>query len=114
MTGSAAQWRGRLSSTVSPPGSSRFAYLVSLLPAEIVSDLGLELELRSRRIASYTPIGESGLLVERTPAAATAASFAALTGSEAEYRRWGELEAELNGFAQVVAPTLTQPLPPRV
>jgi phytoene dehydrogenase-like protein len=90
---------------------SRFAYLVSLLPAEIVSDLGLELELRSRRIASYTPVGESGLLVERTPGTATVASFAGLTGSDAEYRRWCELEAELHRFARVVAPTLTRPLP---
>jgi phytoene dehydrogenase-like protein len=90
---------------------SRFAYLVSLLPAEIVSDLGLELELRSRRIASYTPVGASGLLVERTPGTATVASFAGLTGSDAEYRRWCELEAELHRFARVVAPTLTRPLP---
>ena len=90
---------------------SRFAYLVSLLPSKIVSDLGLELELRSRRIASYTPVGKSGLLVERTPSAATVASFAGLTGSDAEYRRWCELEAELHSFARVVAPTLTQPLP---
>ena len=90
---------------------SRFAYLVSLLPAEIISDLGLELELRSRRIASYTPVGESGLLVERTPGAATAASFAEFTGSDAEYRQWNELEAELHRFARVVAPTLTRPLP---
>ena len=90
---------------------SRFAYLVSLLPAEIVSDLGLELELRSRRIASYTPVGESGLLVERTAGAATVASFAGLTGGDAEYRAWSELEAELHRFARLVAPTLTQPLP---
>jgi phytoene dehydrogenase-like protein len=90
---------------------SRFAYLISLLPAEIVSDLDLELELRPRRIASYTPVGESGLLVERTAGAATAASFAALTGGNAEYRRWCELESQLRDFARAVAPTLTQPLP---
>jgi phytoene dehydrogenase-like protein len=90
---------------------SRFAYLISLLPAEVISDLGLELELRPRRIASYTPVGESGLLVERSAGAATVASFAALTGSDAEYHRWRELEAELHRFARVVAPTLTQPLP---
>jgi phytoene dehydrogenase-like protein len=90
---------------------SRFAYLISLLPAEIIHDLGLAIELQSRRIDSYTPVGESGLLIERPAGAAAMASFAEVTASNAEYRRWCELEAKLRGFARVVAPTLTQPLP---
>ena len=54
---------------------SRFSYLVSLLPEQIIDDLGLELELRSRRVASYTPVGDGGLLVERQPGGATRDSF---------------------------------------
>ena len=89
---------------------SRFAYLVSLLPNEIVEDLGLDLELRSRRVASYTPYGDGGLLIEQPPGPATAASFAALAGDD-EQERWQALAAELHRLAAVVAPTLTEPLP---
>jgi phytoene dehydrogenase-like protein len=89
---------------------SRFAYLVSLLPAEIVDDLGLQIELRSRRISSYTPYRDGGLLIERPPGAATATSFARLAG-DGEYQRWEALDAELHRLAGVIAPTLTRPLP---
>ena len=72
---------------------SRFSYLVSLLPEKIVADLGLDLELRSRPIRSYTPVGDSGVLVRRTVHDQTA------------------LDRALESFAAVVAPTLTEPLP---
>src|SRR3954451_2451312 len=39
---------------------SRYSYLVSLLPEKIVRDLGLDLELRRRTIASYTPYNKDG------------------------------------------------------
>src|SRR3954451_18833158 len=40
---------------------SRYAYLVSLLPALIVDELGLDVALRRRRISSYTPLpGDPG------------------------------------------------------
>ena len=89
---------------------SRFSYLVSLLPQQIIDDLGLSLELRSRRVASYTPAGDGGLLVERVAGEATRASFAAGPGLTA-YEEFQALEADLHRFATVVAPTLTQPLP---
>src|SRR5688500_6284059 len=57
---------------------SRYSYLVSLMPDELVEDLGLGLELRSRPTASYTPYDESGLLVESDQGEATRASFRAL------------------------------------
>ncbi len=41
-------------------------YLVSLLPQTIVDELGLDLELRSRAVRSYTPVGDSGVLVHRS------------------------------------------------
>ncbi|MEJ7744609.1 MAG: FAD-dependent oxidoreductase [Nocardioidaceae bacterium] len=39
---------------------SRYSYLVSLLPELIVNDLGLDVELRSRSVASYTPTMRGG------------------------------------------------------
>ncbi|MDQ3403537.1 MAG: NAD(P)/FAD-dependent oxidoreductase [Actinomycetota bacterium] len=96
---------------------SRYSYLVSLLPDQIVADLGLRLDLRSRAVSSYTPTVRAGkavgLLVERSPGQATAESFRELTGSDTEYARWREFYASLERLAQVVAPTLLQPLPTR-
>ena len=94
-----------------PARLSRFAYLVSLLPDKIINDLDLHLELRSRPIASYTPVATGGLIIESTGGEATRASFAEITRSEEEYGRWRNLAAELRGVAEVVAPTLTGPLP---
>ena len=52
----------------------------------IVDELGLSLKLVRRRVASYTPDprvgGAHGLLVDDGDAAATAASFARVTGGE--------------------------------
>ncbi|HET9650022.1 MAG TPA: NAD(P)/FAD-dependent oxidoreductase [Microlunatus sp.] len=90
---------------------SRFSYLVSLLPQQIVDELGLDLELRSRTIASYTPTRTGGLLVERTPGDATRESFHALTGGYEEWHNWQRLESFLERFARAIAPTLTEPLP---
>src|SRR4051812_37870877 len=61
---------------------SRYSYLVALMPDKLVSDLGLPLELRSRAVSSYTPVRDTGLLVERPEGPATRASFASLTGSD--------------------------------
>lgn len=90
---------------------SQFSYLVSLLPAAIIADLGLDLELRSRTVASYTPTGDGGILVERVEGAVTRESFRAATGSDQEYRAWCDLDEAIRRFAEVVAPTLTAPLP---
>ncbi|MFT4289222.1 phytoene desaturase family protein [Nocardioides sp.] len=98
-----------------PTRLSRYSYLVSLLPDSIVTDLGLDLRLASRSTASYTPVIRDGvpggLLVERPEGPATAASFRALTGSEEEHDAWRAFYGEVAAFAEVLAPTLTQPLP---
>jgi phytoene dehydrogenase-like protein len=98
-----------------PTRLSRYSYLVSLLPTEIVADLGLDLRLASRQTASYTPVrraGEArGLLVERPEGPATRDSFRHLTGSDAEYEAWRDFYREVAGVAAAVAPTLTKPLP---
>ncbi|SER96499.1 Phytoene dehydrogenase-related protein [Lentzea xinjiangensis] len=92
---------------------SRYSYLVSLLPDRIVSDLGLNLALRSRAASSYTPDGRTGLLVERTPGEATVASFEAVCGSLDDWERWRRFYADLELMAAALAPTLLEPLVPR-
>lgn len=90
---------------------SRYSYLVSLFPASIIGELGLPIEIRPRRIGSYTAEGERGLLVDNTGPARTAASFAALTGSDADWRAWQRWREAIGRLARRMAPTLTGPLP---
>ncbi|WP_396641942.1 phytoene desaturase family protein [Microbacterium sp.] len=93
---------------------SRYSYLVSLLPASIVRDLGLDITLRRRRISSYTPdpsSPEHGVLIDHGDAAGTAASFARTTGDRAEAARYAAFSARVGAVARAVFPTLTQPLP---
>ncbi|QBX54352.1 NAD(P)/FAD-dependent oxidoreductase [Nocardioides seonyuensis] len=98
-----------------PARLSRYSYLVSLMPEELMRDLDLDVRLASRTTASYTPWSregrEGGLLVERPEGEATRASFRELTGSDDEYDAWRAFYGEVADLAQVVAPTLLQPLP---
>ena len=93
---------------------SRYSYLVSLLPDRIVADLGLDVTLASRPVASFTPVRRGrahlGLLVERAPGPATAESFRALTGSDEEYGAWCRFYDDAARLARAVAPTLLEPL----
>ncbi|MEV0383718.1 NAD(P)/FAD-dependent oxidoreductase [Nonomuraea sp. NPDC050643] len=89
---------------------SRYSYLVSLLPSEIVRDLGLDLELRRRRYASYTPKGGAGLLVDNGDAGRTAASFRTITGGDDDHEAWGRFYGLVSGVARTLAPTLLEPL----
>ncbi|MEU4197181.1 NAD(P)/FAD-dependent oxidoreductase [Kribbella sp. NPDC026611] len=93
---------------------SRYSYLVSLLPDKIVADLGLGLDLRSRAVASYTPVRRGGrdlgLMVERPEGAVTRDSFRALTGGDKEYEAWTDFYGSVSSLAAAVAPTLLEPL----
>jgi phytoene dehydrogenase-like protein len=81
---------------------SRYAYLVSLFPATLMQLLGLPLELRPRAIASYTPNGDSGLLVD---------GAGQIEGAHAGDREaWGRFHGMLGRVAQRLFPTLTEPL----
>ncbi|WP_040835061.1 phytoene desaturase family protein [Nocardia brevicatena] len=92
---------------------SRYSYLVSLLPARIVRELGLRFATRRRRISSYTPVGDGGLLVNNGSPERTRASFARVTGSDTEYEAWRRFYAMTGEVARKVFPTLTEPLPTR-
>src|SRR5690606_14697131 len=86
-----------------PARLSRYSYLVSLMPTELMADLDLDVRLVSRPTASYTPYVRDGraggLLVERPEGEATRASFAELTGGEEEYASWQRFYAEVGTLA---------------
>ena len=90
---------------------SRYSYLVSLLPRQIIEDLGLRITLKRRRFASYTPVpgGDTGLLVDHGDTAATAASFAAV-GAAGDVAGWDEFYGRAGRMAQTLWPTVTEPL----
>lgn len=96
---------------------SRYSYLVSLLPQQIIDELALTIQLASRTVGSYTPVHRqgrhTGLLVERTLGSATAESFRDVTGGDAEFARWTDFYGAVEQAAGVLAPTLLEPLPSR-
>ncbi|HEX7610735.1 MAG TPA: FAD-dependent oxidoreductase, partial [Solirubrobacteraceae bacterium] len=90
------------------------SYLVSLLPAQIVKELGLRVRLAPRRVSSYTPdprVGaRRGLLVDGRDDAATRASFRNVTGGEGDHAGWQAFYRLTRTIAAAVFPTLTEPL----
>ncbi|MEC5180826.1 phytoene desaturase family protein [Arthrobacter sp. CG_A4] len=92
---------------------SRYSYLVSLLPQQIVDDLGLQIRLARRRYSSYTPDPKNGsraLLIDNEDAAATAASFAAVGTPDDEFRAFTEFYAGCRQLTEALWPTMTAPL----
>ncbi|WP_338757807.1 NAD(P)/FAD-dependent oxidoreductase [Nocardia vulneris] len=92
---------------------SRYSYLVSLLPRQIVEELGLSFATRRRQISSYTPVGAGGLLVDTGSAARTRDSFVRLTGSDRDFVAWQQFYGMTAQLAERVFPTMTRPLPTR-
>ena len=89
---------------------SRYSYLVSLLPKQIVDDLGLEIELAPRRYSSYTPNpkGPGGLLIDRNDPERTKASFASVKSSD--FENWNQFYSRTTELAQKLFPSVTSPL----
>lgn len=99
-----------------PARLSRYAYLVSLLPAAIIADLGLDVTLVRRRFSSYTPLPADprrGLLVDTEDDRSTATAFAAITGDGTAYERWKAWYAGAARLARPVWASLLDPLPER-
>lgn len=90
---------------------SRYSYLVSLMPPQIVDDLGLQLRLARRRYSSYTPVpgADVGLLIDNGDEQATSDSFAAI-GAAADAPRWHEFYARAGELSRAIWPTMTEPL----
>jgi phytoene dehydrogenase-like protein len=82
---------------------SRYSYLVSLLPQRIVRDLGLEVELRTRRVAAYAP---EGLIVDEDPSSErTRASLGR------DHEAWLHFYGMCAAAARRLFPTLLEPVP---
>lgn len=96
---------------------SRYSYLVSLLPEQILKDLKLNFTTLSRRVSSYTPYSkagkDAGLYIARTFDEASAASFRALTGDDAEAQAWQRFYGEIATVMERIAPSLLEKLPTR-
>ena len=91
---------------------SRYAYLVSLFPASLARELGVDVELRRRRVASYTPAGDTGLLVDGDDAV-TRESMTRATGDPGAFAAWERFYAAIAGVAPRLFATMTEPLRPR-
>lgn len=89
---------------------SRYSYLVSLLPRQIVDELRLPVTFRRRRVSSYTPLGAGGLLVDTEDPHGTAASFERLTGGSHDHLAWQQFYGALERAAARIFPTMTEPL----
>ena len=91
---------------------SQYAYLVSLLPHHIISDLGLNISTIRRNVSSYTPVPgmpQDGLLVPVDDRARLATEFDRVTGDSAG--AWESFYGELAEFSQRLFATLTSPMP---
>jgi phytoene dehydrogenase-like protein len=93
---------------------SRYSYLVSLFPEKIIRDLGLNLELRSRATASFTPYKRNGfdlgLMVSNISEETSRASFRELTGADTEFDQWKSFYELARVFADETWDTMLQPL----
>lgn len=93
---------------------SAYSYLVSLFPKKIINDLGLGLQLRTRKTASWTPAFQDGafreLLLRNGDPEFNRTEFNALTGNEDDYRGYLQLQAMQERLASLIWPTLTSPL----
>ena len=93
---------------------SRYSYLVSLLPDQIVADLGINFTTIDRSIASYTPYERGGkndgLFISSDWDEATANSFHQLTGSDKEGKAWCKFYSDIALLAKRMAPSMLQPL----
>ena len=94
---------------------SRYSYLVSLLPDQIIKDLSLNFETIGRKVSSYTPYfdGESdkGLLINSDFDQESRDSLTELTEGDDEAIAWDSFYQSIKEFAEVVAPTMLKPVP---
>jgi len=93
---------------------SRYSYLVSLLPEKIIKDLGLNLELRRRATASFTPYlnhgTPDGLLLSNVDDEVSRQSMFDLTGNHTEFQQMKAFYNLSRVFAEQVWDTMLEPL----
>lgn len=94
---------------------SRYAYLVSLFPQVIADELELSFEARRRRIASFTPWTDRagrqrGLVLSNVDEQQSRDSLLQMTGSDAAWDSLQKLRALETAIADLIWPTLLEPL----
>src|SRR5512133_3273907 len=93
---------------------SRYSYLVSLFPEKIIRDLGLNLELRRRATASFTPYlnhgAPDGLLLSNVDEEISRQSMFELTGNNTEFEQMKAFYNLSRVFAEKVWDTMLEPL----
>jgi phytoene dehydrogenase-like protein len=93
---------------------SLYSYLVSLLPEKIIRDLGLNLELRRRATASFTPYlnhgQHDGLLLSNADEEISRQSMFELTGNKTEFEQMKAFYNLSRVFAEKVWDTMLEPL----
>ena len=96
---------------------SRYSYLVSLFPEKIIRDLGLNLDLRRRATASFTPYVKDGrhdgLLLSNVDEEQSRRSIADLTGNDTEHEQMKKFYNLSRVFAEHVWDTMLEPLVPK-
>src|SRR6266508_4190826 len=93
---------------------SLYSYLVSLFPEKIIRDLGLNLELRRRVTASFTPYVKDGshdsLLLSNVSEEMSRRSMFDLTGNYTEHEQMKKFYHLSRVFAEQVWDTMLEPL----
>ena len=89
---------------------SRYSYLVALLPDQIVKDLDLDFETISRNVSSFTPLENSGVLINRNFDEVSAKSIEAVSGEPREAASWSAFYGRIAKVAKLLAPTMLEPL----
>lgn len=97
---------------------SRYAYLISLLPEQIIRELDLSFETRRRRTASFTPYTDQrglsrGLVLSNVDEQRSRSSMFELTGSEQAWENYQSLLSLESTMAKMAWPTMLQPLKSR-
>lgn len=93
---------------------SRYSYLVSLFPEKIIRDLGMNLELRRRTTASFTPYMRDGkhdaLLLSNISEAQSRQSMFELAGNHREFEQLKRFYNLSRVFAEQTWDSMLQPL----
>lgn len=91
---------------------SRYSYLVSLFPQQIIDDLGLRFETKQRTTASFTPYNDNsrGLVISNVDESRSRESMREMTGSDEDWADYQHLMAMEGALAKKVWPTLLKPL----
>ncbi|MBU6147273.1 MAG: NAD(P)/FAD-dependent oxidoreductase [Actinomycetales bacterium] len=96
-----------------PVRLSVYSYLVSLLPEHIIEELGLDITLAPRQVASYTPDPDGpgrGLLLA-PDAGRAAAAIHDFTGRSSDAEGYLHFQRMCSRLAATIAGSLTEPLP---